>query len=92
MQKCTKIVFIGPRFGREGHLFHRFPAEGSVCARLEFVQAGLELFFPLSVSWYHACGVSSGKRYSVPITVMLCTRRISIVPLQDEVSVVTPSS
>ena len=92
MQKCTKIVFTGPGFGPECYFFRRIPAGDSIRARLEFVQAGLELFFPLSVSWYHACGVSSGKRYSVPITVMLCTRRISIVPLQDEVSVVTPSS
>lgn len=92
MQKCTKIAFSGPRFGPECYFFRRIPARDSICARLEVLQAGRKGFSVFSVQSNHACGVSSGKLYSVPITVMLCTRRISIVPLQDEVSVVTPSS
>ena len=40
----------------------------------------------------HPCGVISGKGYTVPMTVMLFTLPMSIVPFQDEVSVVMPSS
>ena len=40
----------------------------------------------------HPCGVISGKGYTLPMTVMLFTLPMSIVPLQDEVSVVMPSS
>ena len=48
--------------------------------------------FPVLLGFPHPCGVISGKGYAVPMTVILFTLPMSIVPLQDEVSVVMPSS
>ena len=47
---------------------------------------------PGLLGFSHPYGIISGKGYTVPMTVMLFTLPMSIVPLQDEVSVVMPSS
>ena len=53
-----------------------------------FCSAGFSVF----LGFPHPCGVISAKGYTVPMTVMLFTLPMSIVPFQAEVSVVMPSS
>ena len=92
MQKCTKIAFFGPGFGPGWHFLRVFRQRAVFEPGLNWCKPGSNCFLLLSARSNHACGISSGKPYSVPITVMLFTRPMSIVPLQDEVSVVIPSS
>ena len=82
MQKCTKITDLTACFGR---WWKKNPASVSEAG---FCSGG----FPVLLGFPHPCGVISGKGYAVPMTVMLFTLPMSIVPLQDEVSVVMPSS
>ena len=52
----------------------------------------LQRRFPVLLGFSHPYGIISRKGYTVPMTVMLFTLPMSIVPFQDEVSVVMLSS